>query len=644
MEPASSGSDGAAGASRGSRPGWGQEPRSSVPGLWQDNGDKERVRDAASIDRVVGEVVALKPKGRELVGLCPFHDDHRPSMAVIPAKGIFHCFVCQTGGDVFTFVQKFHKMEFREALEFLAERFGVPLTPRRAPEPGAQEGPGRGELLDVNAAAAGFFRAVLGHAEHGRAARSLIERRGMSDAMVEQFGVGASPDRWDGLVLKARQAGWNERALLELGLLKPRDSGGVYDALRNRLIFPIHDQTGRVIAFGGRRIDDADEPKYLNSPETRLFDKSKTLYGLHLASRAIQAEKTAIITEGYTDAIACHQGGFANAVATLGTALTREHARVLRRMCESVVLLFDGDDAGQRAADRATEVFFAEPLDVKICTLNRFTDAKDPDELLKREGGAEVFRRALAASTDLLEYRIARLRERLAGAGLSALARAVEEEIAALVSLGLRDVPPIRQALVVRRLAELSGLDEATIRRAIPAGRAARTASGGDGASEPGSRGADESAELAELGTTGLPEVHLLGCILCDGELRLALEGGQRDLIAPGAYDSALLRSLANIVADVARAGRTPDLEGVLRQAEGEAVQSAAVALQSRIESITGGDAERLREHFRGCVVSAEQKRGRVAPGGASLQERIELKRRQHATLGADRTILPKPR
>lgn len=644
MEPASSGSGGAAGASRGSRPGWGQEPRSSVPGLWQDNGDKERVRDAASIDRVVGEVVALKPKGRELVGLCPFHDDHRPSMAVIPAKGIFHCFVCQTGGDVFTFVQKFHKMEFREALEFLAERFGVPLAPRRAPEPGAQEGPGRGELFDVNAAAAAFFRAVLGHAEHGRAARSLIERRGLSDAMVEQFGIGASPDRWDGLVLKARQAGWNERALLDLGLLKPRDSGGIYDAMRNRLIFPIHDQTGRVIAFGGRRIDDADEPKYLNSPETRLFDKSKTLYGLHLASRAIQSEKAAIITEGYTDAIACHQGGFANAVATLGTALTREHARVLRRMCETVVLLFDGDAAGQRAADRATEVFFAEPLDVKICTLNRFTDAKDPDELLKREGGSEVFRRALAASTDLLEYRFARMRERLAGAGLSALARAVEEEIASLVSLGLRDVPPIRQALVVKRLAALSGLDEATIRRAIPAGRAARPAARGEETSAGAAHGASASAELAEVGTTGLPEAHLLGCILCDGELFLALTGGQRDLIAPEAYRSGLLRSLANIVAEVARAGRTPDLEGVLREAEGEAVQSAAVALQSRIESITGGDPERVRDHFRGCVVSAEQKRGRVALGGATLQERIELKRRQHAALGADRTILPKPR
>ncbi len=614
-----------------------------MTGLWQDNGDKERVRDAAGIDRVVGEVVALKPKGRELVGLCPFHDDHRPSMAVIPAKGIFHCFVCQTGGDVFTFVQKFHKMEFREALEFLAERFGVPLTPRQAPAPGAEKGLGRSELLDVNAAAGAFFRAVLEHPEHGQAAREVVERRGISDAMVAQFGIGASPQRWDGLVLKARHAGWSEQALLELGLLKPRDSGGVYDALRHRLVFPIHDQTGRVIAFGGRRIDDADEPKYLNSPETRLFDKSKTLYGLHHASRAIQGEKSAVITEGYTDAIACHQAGFANAVATLGTALTREHARVLRRMCETVVLLFDGDDAGQRAADRATEVFFAEPLDVKICALNKFTDAKDPDELLKREGGAGVFRRALGQATDLLEYRFERLGERLAGAGLAALARGVEEEIAALVALGLRDVPPIRQALVVRRLGELSGLDEATIRRAIPAGRGGRTATREAPASDaldPGSGAANELAALAEFGKE--PEEALLGCILCDGELHLALDGAQRDLISPGAYRSELLRSLAQIVAEVARAGRMPDLAGVLREAEGEALQSAAVALHTRVVKETEGDSHRLREHFRGCVVRAAQRRGRGGSAGASLQERIEMKRREHAALGADRSILPK--
>lgn len=633
--------------------------------VWQENGDKDRVRDAADIVRVVGEVVALKPKGREYVGLCPFHDDHKPSMGVVPSKGIFHCFVCGSGGDVFSFVQKFHKMDFREALEFLAEKFGVVLTPRRRPEGGGvfeeqDDRLSRGDLVGLNTGAAHFFRTVLAHAEHGKVARDVIARRGISAEMVDQFLVGASPDRWDGLVLKARHEGWSDRGLLELGLLKTRDSGGTYDALRNRLIFPIQDQTGRVIAFGGRKIKEEDEPKYLNSPETRLFDKSKTLYGLNHAARTIQSEKTAIITEGYTDVIACHQGGFTNAVATLGTALTREHATILRRMCDTIVLLFDGDEAGQRAADRAVEVFFAEPLDVKICTLRAFTDAKDPDELLKREGGAEVFRRALAASTDLLDYRFARLKSRLSGSGLSALAKGIDEEVSRYVELGLRDVAPVRQALIVRRLSQLSGVDEGTIRRSIPAGRNAngvRTEMGRGArlgeVGHPDSGHPDEAtldreaAVTTAMGAIRMPGLalawHLLGCVLCDGNLWLALKDDLRDLISPGAYGHPLLRELSQVVADVALHGETPDLKGVLMHSEDGALKAVAVGLHARIDGETGGDAAVLHEHWRECVRRGELLRREVPGSTLSLIEQIELKRKKHAALGGDMTVLPKP-
>jgi DNA primase len=638
-----------------------------VAGVWRENGDKDRVRDAADIVRVVGEVVALKPKGREYVGLCPFHDDHKPSMGVVPSKGIFHCFVCGSGGDVFSFVQKFHKMDFPEALGFLAEKFGVVLTPRK--RAGSAEGTvevgddrlSRGDLVGLNTGAAHFFRTVLAHPEHGAAAREVVARRGISREMVEKFLVGASPDRWDGLVLKARHEEWSERGLLELGLLKARESGGTYDALRNRLIFPIQDQTGRVVAFGGRKINEEDEPKYLNSPETRLFDKSRTLYGLNHASRTIQLEKTAIITEGYTDVIACHQGGFTNAVATLGTALTREHATILRRLCDTVVLLFDGDEAGQRAADRAVEVFFAEPLDVKICTLRVYTDAKDPDELLKREGGAEVFRAALAGATDLLDYRFARLKSRLAGSGLSALAKGIDEEVARYVELGFRDVPPVRQALIVRRLSQLSGVDEGTIRRSIPAGRGG--ANGGrtvdDGtrrgvAGHPGGTGhlegeREEAVETA-LGAIRSPGLavswHLMGCVLCDGNLWLALREDLRDLISPAAYGHLLLRELAQVVADVALHGEAPDLRGVLAHAEDGAIQAVAVGLHERIARETGGDVKALHEHWRECVRRGELAQNATASGanGAlSLMDQIELKRKQHAALGGDMTILPRP-
>ncbi len=635
-----------------------------MPDLWRDNTDKERVRDAADIVRVVGEVVALRPKGREYVGLCPFHDDHRPSMNVVPAKQIFHCFVCGSGGDVFAFVQRFHKMDFRETLEFLAEKFGVELAPRARPgeASGGEAGGGgasRSDLLAANLAALEFFRQVLAHEAHGARAREVIARRGMSPEVVERFALGAAPDRWDGLVLRARQKRLDERLLLEAGLIKRREEAGsgdrVYDALRDRLIFPIRDQIGRVVAFGGRRLNDEDEPKYLNSPETRLFNKSATLYGLDLAARAIQHERCAIVTEGYTDVIACHQAGFAHAVATLGTALTREHAAVLRRLCDRVVLLFDGDEAGQRAADRAAEVFFAEPLDVAICDLSRYTDAKDPDELLKRDGGAATFREALGGATDLLDYRFDRLRARLSGAGLSATSRAIDEELARLVELGLGAVSPVRRGLIARRLASLTGLPEGTILRAIPAGRAPRSSP------EAGDAGRDAARrEFARLRGPGLAaHEHLLGCVLCDGDLWMTLSPEEQDLIAPGAYGSGVLSRVAQAVSSVAQRGEPPNVAGVLNELNDHDAHDAATALATRISSETLGDRRTLHEHWRECLrrialgrAATEQAGAAGSPSsvdgdgarGADALSRLELKRAAHARLGGDARVLPRPR
>jgi DNA primase len=609
-----------------------------------DNRDVERVKDASDIVRVVGEHVALKPKGREYVGLCPFHDDHRPSMGVVPAKGIFHCFVCGAGGDVLSFIQRFHKMEFREALEYLAERAGITLTPLHkqadAPSNGTPGPIGRAELLAANSAANEFFKAILNHAEHGQVARALIQRRGISPEMVSQFQIGASPDRWDGLVLTAQKQGLPVDSLLQAGLLKRRDSGGEYDALRNRLIFPIQDQIGRVIAFGGRRINDADDPKYLNSPETRLFNKSATLYALNHAARAIQAARTAIITEGYTDVIACHQAGFANTVATLGTALTREHATVLSRLCDRVILLFDGDEAGQRAADRAVEVFFAERLDVSIATLNRFTDAKDPDELLKRENGADIFRAALAGAADLLDYRFARVRARLTGAGIAALSRAIDEEISRLAELGLKDAPPVRQRLIIQRLASLAGIDEATITRALPGGRKPRPADTRRDESAP-----DEARlHLPLIQTANLSaSEHLLGCILCQGSLWATLGEDQKDFIAPAVYRWPLLTTVAQVMFELGEDGQVPDLAGVLRAVPDMSVKDAAVGLASRIDRETDRDSERLTDHWNQCLRRARLDRDSAERAPLSLIDQIELKRRLHSSIGKDLRRLPRP-
>lgn len=439
--------------------------------------DIDAVRDATDLVRLIGEHVALRPKGREHVGLCPFHDDKNPSFCVVTHKGnaFYKCHACGAGGDAFDFVMNYHRMEFGEALRFLADRAGIKLQPRprmvnrsgAAEETADSSSSRRTDLKKANAFAATFFQRMLNDQIAGAAAREVIARRGISDDMVQNFGLGAAPDQWDALSNLIRKRALPEALFLNAGLLKPRKEGdGHYDAFRNRLIFPICDDVGNPIAFGARKINPDDEPKYLNSAESPLFSKSKTLYGLHRAKRAIIETKQAIVTEGYTDVIACHQAGICNVVGTLGTALTRDHARILSRLCETVVLVFDGDEAGQKAADRGLEVFFAEPVDIKICVL---PDELDPDELLKEANGRERFEQALATSIDALEFKINRFRAQLEGAtGISARHKRLDAFLADLANLGFGSLQGVKKRLVLAQLAELFGVPIADVEAAMP--------------------------------------------------------------------------------------------------------------------------------------------------------------------------------
>lgn len=433
------------------------------------NDDRDRVLAATDLLSIVGEVVALRPKGREHVGLCPFHDDRSPSMAVVTHKGgfgadaFYKCFACGAGGNAIDFVMNYHKLEFRDALKFLAERAGVELTPwesaresARAQRPDGE--PTRDDVLRANEIAQRFYRRSYADETKGAKARAEVARRGFESEIVEGFGIGAAPGAMDALVGGVRrnlESGVQDfppfEAFVQAGVIRHGRNGPV-DLLRERLVFPIRDDMGRAIAFGGRKLDPDQEPKYLNSPESPVFHKSKALYGIDRAKRSIIESKTAIITEGYTDVIACHRGGFTNAVATLGTALTREHARVLRRMCDNVVLLFDGDEAGMKAADRALEVFFTETVDIKICTL---PDQLDPDDLLRQDGGAERFRAALDSSTDLLTYMTSRIRAKFAGRGLSARQQTIEGTLAKFVDLGVNAMSGLRRHLVLQSLSDL---------------------------------------------------------------------------------------------------------------------------------------------------------------------------------------------
>lgn len=631
--------------------------------------DRRRVLEATDIVRLVEEHVALKKKGREYVGKCPFHDDHKPSMFVVPAKQIYHCFSCGAGGNAIDFVVNYHKMDFIEALRLLADKASITLTPR-APRhrggeaggdagfdgaPGAMEsdgGPSRKDLLEASVFAHEFFRAILRHPEHGASARSVIERRGVSPEMAEEFGLGAAPERWDGLLLTAQKKGVRLDALAALGLLKSREagspsggfsSGGYYDGFRNRLMFPIVDLLGRPIAFGGRKIREEDEPKYINSPESTLFEKSRTLFALPLAQRAIQSAGRAIIVEGYLDAMACHQAGVRNAVATLGTALTPEHARVLQRLCDEVVLVFDGDAAGARAADRAVEVFFAQPIDVRIATLAS-TGAKDPDELLKREGGREAFDAAIASATDALDYRFARLRAKAGGAGLSARARLVEEDAARLVELGLDRVSPVRKQLVIRRLAAIAGAPESAVHEAVArARRPARPAP--EAVATTGE--SPNTAPLTDSRTPLPPAGHALGALLADHALWAGLSTDQQDTVRRGAYALGPIEGrLAQAASELLDQGEEPSLTAIMASIEDESARRAAARLAAHVETVASHHAGALRDSLHDAIRSLE--RSSIAPREPSAPDAdagsaLDRQRLVRLRFGRSIPVIPRP-
>jgi len=627
------------------------------------NDDKRRVLEATDIVRLIGEQLALKSKGREYLGLCPFHNDHKPSMTVVPQKQIFHCFSCGAGGDALRFVMDYHKMSFREALQHLADRAGIKLTPWRptgAMGTGANGGAEESEqtprsaMLGANQTACDFFRAILNHEEHGRAAREVIAKRGVSAEMVELFGLGAAPDKWDGLLLTVQRKNVDLAAYRAAGLFKARDAGGLYDAFRNRLSFPIHDQIGRVVGFGARRLRDEDDPKYLNSSESAIFDKSTTLYGLHQAAQAIRTGRVAVVVEGYMDAIACHQAGVRNAVATLGTALTVGNARVLRRLCDSVILLFDGDVAGMKAAERAVEVFFAEPIDVRIATLAPHTDAKDPDELLKREGGREVLDRVFAAAVDPLDLLFARMRATVEGQGLATRARLIDEFTTRLVSLGLSVVEPVRYQLIVKRVAEVAGVDWQTIAQSLSQKvmrSRARVAAAADIPGNDQNSAAPKRTSISKLSA----QEHLLGCLLCDAGLWLRFKDEEWEAVTPDAFPPGPAQRVAEVMADLRLNEEPATLNAVLAMIEDADTQRYATHIAAEIDRITGGGSELLVQHFaerlREVLLQRTVRRAPPSSGGPRGVEQagddwiqaVLRQRELRASLGHDTTRMPRP-
>lgn len=429
----------------------------------------------------------MKRAGATFKGLCPFHEEKTPSFTVHPARQTFKCFGCGAGGDVFTFVQTKERVDFLEARRILADRAGIVAeeeTPKGA------SGPSKREVARANAWAQKLFRQYYTGSE-GEAARQYVARRGIQPEVAEEFGIGLAVDSFDALIRRAGQTGIDPKLLQAAGLVKERQSGGYYDTFRHRLMFPIVDATDRVVGFGGRTMGD-DPAKYLNTPATLLFDKSTQLFGLDRAKHGIGQAGRAIIVEGYTDCIMAHQHGFTETVATLGTAMTEAHAAVLRRYADRVLLLFDSDEAGQRAADRALTVTLAGGLEVELARVPR---GKDPCDLLAAEG-AEAFESVLKEGVPALEFKWGVVsREFSASQTGPARKRAIEAYLEFLSQwLGRGSADPIQKGLLVNQLSKILALPPEDILRRLDrlVGRAAArpsyrrdTAEDRDGTSDP---------------------------------------------------------------------------------------------------------------------------------------------------------------
>ncbi|TWT36333.1 DNA primase [Posidoniimonas corsicana] len=374
---------------------------------------KEIVRQSVDIVDLVGESYELRRQGRNYVCRCPWHDDTKPSLTVNQERQSWRCWVCDIGGDIFSFVMKRDGIGFREALELLADRAGVSLAPAHG-RPAKPGGPGdKKTLYEAVAYAEQRFHRCLLESPDAAPARDYLAGRGISRESIERHRIGFAPDSWDWLKNQASAQGFSQAVLARVGLVRERDGGGCYDFFRGRVIFPIHDLQSRPIAFGGRilpQLADKGGGKYVNSPETPLYSKSNQLYALHLARESVQREGQIAVMEGYTDVVMAHQHGLANAVACCGTALVESHLKLIQRFTDSVALVLDGDDAGQRRASEVLELFVTNQVDLRILTLPENLDPCDfiatPKEGPKDGYGVEAFRELLRQAPDALQHKL----------------------------------------------------------------------------------------------------------------------------------------------------------------------------------------------------------------------------------------------
>lgn len=418
----------------------------------------DEINFAAKIEEVVGDFVPLKRQGQGYVGICPFHDDRNPSMHVNPRLGIYKCFVCDAKGGAVTFLMEHAKMSYPEALEYLANKYSITIEYDRAETPEEKELRSEKESLYlVNEFAEKWFMDQLRNGEEGKLLGvSYFKERGFMDATLDKFHLGYCPGGWDTFTKEALKKGYQEDFLLKLGLIKKSESGKLYDAYRGRVIFPIHNTTGKTIGFGGRVLKkDEKTAKYINSPENEIYHKSETLYDIYLAKKAIRQKDNVYLVEGYTDVISLFEAGIENVVASSGTSLTNEQVKILGTQTRNITVLYDGDRAGIKASLRGIDMLLEKNLNVKVCLL---PEGEDPDSFAKKHRDSELTEYLEKNSTDFLLFKANILSEE-AGDDPRKRSEMVKEIVKSIAKVQDR----IAQSFYIKKCASLFDLTEKTL-------------------------------------------------------------------------------------------------------------------------------------------------------------------------------------
>jgi DNA primase len=603
---------------------------------------KEQVRQAVDIVDLVGSYVPLRRQGRNFVGLCPWHDDSRPSLQVNPERQSFKCWVCDYGGDVFSFVMRAEGMEFREALELLADKAGIVL---RAPThsasgttPPADPAGDKRKLYALMAWAEEEYHRCLVASPEGEPGRRYLAERGIAPETARRFRLGFVPDRWDWLLERAHGGQWSPALLERVGLVRRRElGGGYYDWFRGRVMFSIRDARGRPVAFGGRvlpQLADERAAKYINSPDTPLFSKSRELYGLDLARENFKSAGGAVVMEGYTDCLMAHQHGLTNCVAVLGTALGERHLQLLRRYTDSITLVLDGDEAGRRRTNEIVDTLLAlfEKNDVELRILT-LPQGVDPCDFITQHG-SDPFRQLLAQAVDALEHKFKAVTN-----GLDTLtdthraSQAAEQMLGSLAQIrpaggGVSSHALLREEQMLSRIARKFHLPEDKLRSRLAALR--REARRRQSVATPARAHSSETANQASFPRAAkfseLPawEREILELLLLDPSLTSRIAA----VVAPAAFTTDAAREIFDACCRLADDHCRDDFGRVMAQFDDPHMKSLLVQLDESSSAKSSADRERwladLLEAYRRRQEETEQRaRLAAARGDAGAAEHL---------------------